>query len=53
MSLILYLIGIIMVSVSIGNIYSPAIGFITLGSFFIFIALFEDVMDYLKRNDTA
>jgi hypothetical protein len=50
MSFLFYLIGIIMISVAVGNMYSTHIGFITLGSFCIFIALFEEVMEYLKNR---
>lgn len=49
MAFLFYLIGIIMVSVAIGNMYTPHIGFITLVSFLIFIALFIEVLEIWKK----
>lgn len=50
MSILFYLIGAIMISIAVGNMYSATIGFIALGSFLIFVALFDEVMEYLNNR---
>ncbi len=54
MAFIMYLIGSIMIAISVGNIYSPAIGFITLGSLFIFGVILDEVKEYfISKNKTT
>jgi len=49
MSLIFFLIGAIMLSISIGHLHGSVYGWITLGGSLVFVAILDEIGDIIKE----